>query len=198
MRPRSLILMLTAVLITPAMASASPKKPPAKHKASAKPVTPCFPGQPSVAARDIHTKLKRYADSLFAQPEDPPLPPAKFGTCTIKGNVLREANGKVVAELGCGIRVLSRGIHDELGIEIGARGQDVIDHKPASAKVLRCVANGPDQVRCRFDRAPDEDIDANDYSVAGKLGEDVLVGDAAVAFFAPRTVLELEANVWCH
>jgi len=33
---------------------------------------------------------------------------------------------------------------------------------------------------------------------AGTLGEDVLTGPLARDHFAPRTLVEIDANVWCH
>jgi hypothetical protein len=76
--------------------------------------------------------------------------------------------------------------------------EDVLDRKPRPHQPLTCKANGPDQVRCNFERAPDSDTDSSWYVVAGTLDEDVLTGDAAVAFFAPRTLVELDVSVWCH
>ena len=62
---------------------------------------------------------------------------------------------------------------------------------------LRCFANGPDQARCSFDRAEGEETDATAYVVAGSVGDGVR-GEAAVAFFAPRPVVEIDHSVWCH
>ena len=199
----SILTLLVVTLAGPRsvpLAAIQPPLPERAHVAprvAGRPPTPCFPKAASLAAVDIHKKLQRYADSIYTD-ADVPLPPGKFGSCTITRNILRDEDGKVVAELGCGVRVLSRGIHDQLGIGIGARGLVVIDRMPASEMVLTCLANGPDQVRCRYNRAPDSDVDQNDYAVAGSLGEDILTGKAARSFFAPRRVVELLDNVWCH
>lgn len=157
--------------------------------------TPCKPGPPLVAS-ELYTALQR-----FAQPYgtiDDPLPSGTFGTCTVKDGQVRTADGRLVAELTCGVRITSPGIADELGLQLGARGQDVLDQKPRPQTELACRANGPTQVWCQFERPPDHDTDGTSYIVEGTLSEDVLVGDAARAFFAPRTLVEIHYSAWCH
>jgi hypothetical protein len=158
--------------------------------------TPCLPGPPLLAT-DLYQRLEKHAWSLYASEDEPPPPPSKLGSCTVERNVIRAADGAVVAELGCGVRVLQRGIRDDLGLEIGALGRDVLARKPRPVPALTCIPNGPDQARCAFERAPDKDVDSSWYVVAGKLDETV-TGDAAIAFFAPRTLVELDVSVWCH
>ena len=61
--------------------------------------------------------------------------------------------------------------------------------------------NGPDQTRCRYDRADDGgDADLTAYVVAGNLpaGVDALRGADAEAFLAEREVVEIWHSVWCH
>jgi hypothetical protein len=159
--------------------------------------TPCISGPP-LAAADIHQKLERYAWSLYDGVDAEPPPPTTFGSCSVERNVVRAADGSVVAELGCGVRVLKRGIRDDLGLEIGAHGRDVLARKRRPLAPLTCLPNGPDQARCRFDRdEPDVDLDPSWYVVAGRLDE-TLTGEAATAFFAPRELVELHVSMWCH
>lgn len=158
---------------------------------------PCFAGQPSLAASEMYRALEHYAWSLYAPADQAPPPPTTYGSCKVDRNKVTTADGKLIAELGCGVRVLTRGIHDELGLEIGSRGSDLLA-KTHATQPLECLANGPDQVRCRFDREPDTDTDGNWYMVGGSFSGDVLRGDDARAFLASRQILELDVSVWCH
>lgn len=159
--------------------------------------TPCFPGPPLVAA-DMFKALEKYAWSLYLGPDEPAPPPTTYGSCKVDRNRVTSADGKLVAELGCGVRVLSPGILDDLGLQLGAHGQDVLDRKPKPVRPMTCMANGPDQVRCMFERGEDEDTDASWYVVAGSFAGDVLTGPAASAYFAARPIVEIEVSVWCH
>lgn len=197
-------LVLVVACGAPDVRRASPPTAP-RGAAPATPVaspstTPCFPGPP-LAALDVYHRLEKYAWSLYASAEDEErVPPATtFGSCTVDRNVVRAADGTVVAELGCGVRVLSRGILDDLGLQLGAHGQDVLDRKPKPVPPLVCTANGPSQVRCHFERPEDSDTDASWYVLAGSLGDaDVLEGERAVRWFSTATVVEIEVSVWCH
>jgi hypothetical protein len=104
----------------------------------------------------------------------------------------------VGCELGCGVRVVTKGIKDDLGLEIGALGKDVLARKKKPVPKLTCYGNGPSQARCHFDREADRDIDSTSYVVAGALGEDALTGEAAAKFFAGRPLVELGVSIWCH
>ena len=158
---------------------------------------PCFPEATApLEAIDVYRRLEAHSWALYGPEEDAP-PPEAFGTCTVTGGRIVAADGTPVGELGCGLRILVPGIRDDVGLELGARGQDVLDRSPGHPP-LTCFPNGPDQARCRFDRAEDTDTDSTTYVVAGALGEDVLAGDAALAFFAPRPVVEIGFSVWCH
>ncbi|MEO7097108.1 MAG: hypothetical protein ABI175_27860 [Polyangiales bacterium] len=159
--------------------------------------TPCFPGPPLVATEMFKT-LEKYAWSLYLGPDEAAPPPTTYGSCTVNRNIITSAAGRTVAELGCGVRVLSPGIVDELGLQLGARGQDVLDRKAKPVPALSCMANGPDQVRCMFERRDDKDTDETWYVVAGTLSEDVLTGPAARRYFATRSIVEMEVSVWCH
>jgi hypothetical protein len=190
--------MIRIVLLALVLGCGSPTKQPAAPVAPA-PVstTPCFPGPPLLAS-NMYTALEKYAWSLYLGEDEPAPPPTTYGTCKVDRNIVSSADGKPVAELGCGVRVLSPGIQDDLGLQLGARGQDVLDRKPKPVRPLTCMANGPDQVRCMFARAEDSDTDSTWYVVAGTLSEDVLTGAAATRYFATRPVVEIEVSMWCH
>ena len=177
--------------------SSSAKEPMVAAPGPVASTTPCFPGPPLVAT-DIYKALEKYAWSLYLSEDEPAPPPTTYGTCKVDKNRVTSADGKLVAELGCGVRVLAPGILDDLGLQLGARGQDVLDRKPKPAHPMTCTANGPDQVRCMFGRGEDEDTDSTWYVVAGALAEDVLTGAAASTYFAARPIVEIEVSVWCH
>lgn len=101
----------------------------------------------------------------------------------------------IAAELGCGMRVLAPHIRDDLGLEIGVRGQAVLDRRK---RPLQCFGNGDGNVRCKFPREDDNATDDRWYGVAGELGDKVLTGDDAVRFFSPRVLIELDVSMWCH
>jgi len=178
------------------VATAPTTTTPAATPPTASGATPCFPGGPALEALAVYQKFEQYAISVY-EPDSAP-PKIAYGTCTVENSQIREADGRVVAELGCGLRVMTAGIVDDLGLQLGARGQDVLDRKPHPVPSLRCMANGPDQVRCMFDRREDEDTDATWYMVAGQLGEDALTGAAATAYFGPRPLVEIYVSSWCH
>jgi hypothetical protein len=165
-----------------------------------RPDTPCFPGSRPLSAFDIHEQLEAHAWSMYLNPDEQQPLPRLWGLCRVEGNAIRDAAGELVAELHCGVRVVRRGITDGHGIEIGARGQDVLDSLRARGALtpMRCVSNGPDAVRCVFDRREGSETDPSSYVVAGELGEDVLTGEAATEFFAPRELTEMLVSVWCH
>jgi hypothetical protein len=183
--------MLVAVLTLAACGGAATE--PAAPAAAPKP--PCFPDGPPLEASALYQQLERHAMS-FMQPESAP-PPEAFGTCKVSGTMVRAADGTPVAELGCGVRILTRGIRDDLGLELGARGQDVIDRTPAPRPRMFCTANGPGQARCGLERTEEDDLDGTAYVVAGDV-DDVLVGADAEAFFGPKTIIEIHTSVWCH
>ncbi len=178
---------------SPAPSPVVPSAPPASR-------VPCFPERTEpLVALDMYRQLEKHAMS-WMMPDDERVPPEPYGTCQVASSQLRAADGTLVAELGCGVRILVPGIRDDLGLELGtgARGQDVLDRLPAPTPPLTCWANGPDQTRCRPDRADDSDTDASSYVVAGSFAGDALTGEEALAFFAPRPLVELDVSVWCH
>jgi hypothetical protein len=176
-------------------ATAAAPKPPRPVATS----NPCFPGNPPIVANEMWKTLEKYSWSVYASEGEQPPPPTTYGSCKVERNQVTTASGTLVAELGCGVRVLVPGIRDHLGIEIGkAIGKDVLERAPATSSKLTCYPNGPDQARCHFERSEGTDTDPDAYVVAGKLDADVLAGDAARTFFATRPIVELGVSIWCH
>lgn len=187
-------------LLTIAGCGSAPSPAPSQPAAAVASPTPCFPDRTEpLVALDMYKELEQHAMG-WAMPEDERPPPVPYGTCEITNSQVRAADGTLVAELGCGVRILVPGIRDNLGLELGtgARGQDVLDRLGAPTPPFTCWANGPEQTRCRPDRADDSDTDASSYVVAGSVPGDALTGADAVAFFAPRELVELAVSVWCH
>lgn len=176
-------------------ATAAAPKPP-------KPVAttnPCFPGKPPIVANEMWKTLEKYSWSVYLTEDEPKPPPTTYGTCRVDLDKVTTPQGTLVAELGCGVRVLVPGIRDRHGIEIGkAIGKDVLDRTPDPTTKLTCYPNGPAQARCRFDRAEEADTDPDAYVVAGTLDADVLSGEAARTFFATKPIVELGVSIWCH
>ena len=196
MERRSIVMTRAGLLVFVACSTASPRPaPPPQPTPAPRTGAPCFPMKPELRAADIYKELEKYSAAWYLGAEDSFPPPKAWGTCTVERGQIFDANGKLVAELSCGVRVVSPRIVDELGITIGARGKDVLAR---NAGPLQCVANGADQVRCMLPRRDGADVDANSYVVRGELGEDVLTGDAANAFFAEREIVEMLVSVWCH
>lgn len=174
--------------------------------------TPCFAGQPALKAGDIYKELEKHSSAWYIGSDD--WPPARtYGTCTVDRGKVHEADGSLVAEISCGVRVARRGIVDDLGLQIGARGSEVIERKErgiswARMTPMRCVSNGPGQVRCSFDQPEGTNTDPNSYVVAGEIGElgkfdemsemVVLTGEAAITFFKEREIVEMLVSMWCH
>jgi hypothetical protein len=103
------------------------------------------------------------------------------------------------------MRVVKRGILDDLGLQIGARGSDVLARKKQPVQPLTCMANGANQIRCMFEREPDNDTDPTSYVVAGSLPGcsadapcEPVTGVAATELFAARELVELHVSFWCH
>jgi hypothetical protein len=173
------------------------ESPPARPQPPGR--VPCFSERTApLEATAMYEELQKYAMS-WMMPDDEKPPPATYGSCTVADSKITAADGTLVAELTCGVRILVPGIEDDLGFELGtgARGQDVLDRKPGHPP-LTCWANGPTQSRCRFDRPDDSDTDSSAYVVDGSFPGDALTGADAVAFFAPRELVELDVSIWCH
>lgn len=179
-------------------ATAAAPKPVRSTKPTPSSTNPCFPDRPPLDAHVLWKDLEKYSWSLYLSEDEPPPPPTRYGSCRVERNLVTAATGRQVAELGCGVRVLVPGIRDSLGLELGASGADVLARKPRPTPELTCMPNGSEQVRCRFDREPDRDTDSDWYVVGGRLDGDVLTGEAARAWFATRTLVELDVSIWCH
>ncbi len=175
-------------------ATAAAPKPPTPVASN----NPCFAGKPAIVANDMWKTLEKHSWSVYLTEGEPPPPPTTYGSCKVERNKVTSSSGTLVAELGCGVRVVVPGIRDRLGIEITkATGKDVLE-RATSKTPLVCYANGPDQARCHFERAEDSDTDSDTYVVTGQITVDVMTGDAARAFFAPRPIVELGVSIWCH
>jgi hypothetical protein len=196
---RALVLVLVASGV-----SAETRAEPHAKPATAKPArasTPCFPAQKKpLVALEIHKKLASHVTSLHDS-KDESVKAVAYGTCKLTGNELREADGSLVGELGCGMRVVRRGIADGLGIQVGAHGRDVIARKPKPLPALTCTSNGEDQAICRFatgaHSATSVDAHPDAYVVRGGL-DDVVTGADALAFFGQREIAEILVSFWCH
>jgi hypothetical protein len=178
---------------------ASPKAPPTKATAVAIEGTPCFAGQPALNAEVVYTELQKHSASWsVALAEDQWPPPRSYGTCTVHRGKVVAADGTLVAEVSCNLRIVVNGIYDELGLQVGAHGRDVIAKSRADTN-LHCVANGPGQARCNFPPPPASEQSPTSYVVAGELhDETMLVGKDAAAFFADRKIVEIAYSVNCH
>lgn len=175
--------------------AATAPAPPATTAAGA----PCFPDRATLDGAAAFKQLEQYG--MMFQGDDPAAAPrTTFGTCTVAEGTIRDAAGTAVAEINCGLRILAPGIRDDLGLALGAHGQDVLARLPAGHGEFLCRSNGPGQVRCNPERREEDDTDASWYVAAGELpaGTDVLTGAAAEAFFAPLVLVEIEMSVWCH
>ncbi len=176
--------------------AAAPKQPTSKPERTR---NPCFEASPPIAAADLWKALEKYSWSVYQSAEEKPPPPTMYGSCKVDRNKVTTTAGTLVAELGCGVRVLVPGIRDSLGIELGtATGKDVLERRPKPTTPLTCLANGHDQARCHFDRAENADTDSDWYVVAGQVGDEPLTGDAATKFFSDKRLVELDVSIWCH
>ena len=158
--------------------------------------TPCFPDQSVLQASTIYKDLEKFSWSVYAPATQAPMK-GTFGTCTVEGGRVSAVDGSMVAELGCGVRFVKPRIVDDLGLQIGATGKDVLDRKPRPQQPLDCFPNGLAQTRCQFGRPPNSDTDGTMYVVAGSLDEPI-TGATARTFFGPRTIVEIHTSVWCH
>ncbi len=175
--------------------AAAPKQPLPKPVRT---TNPCFPTSPPIVANDMWKTLEKYSWSVYLAEGEQPPPPTTYGSCKVERNKVTTSSGTLVAELGCGVRVLVPGIRDGHGIEVRkATGQDVLE-RTTSTTPLVCYANGPDQARCHFERPADSDTDSDAYVVGGQITGDVMTGDAARAFFATKPIVELGVSIWCH
>jgi hypothetical protein len=161
---------------------------------------PCSLGKRPLEAQWIYHQVEAH---IHDQVEGQEVRPFRLGSCVFDGSILSEYGPSysrvVVAEIGCGVRIMRPGVLDHAGFEVGVTGAEVIERRSGEGQ-MRCRANGPDHARCWFQPPESEGESGNPsaYVVAGTIGEEDLVGDAAIGFFSMRTVTEMLANVWCH
>jgi hypothetical protein len=161
---------------------------------------PCSLGKRPLEASWIYRQVEGHIRD-HVEGED--VRPVRLGSCVFDGTILSEYGPNysrvVVAEIGCGVRILRPGVLDHAGFEVGVTGAEVIERRSGEGQ-MRCRANGPDHARCWFQPSESNGSESNpsEYVVAGTVGDEDLVGDRAIGFFSIRTVTEMLANVWCH
>lgn len=161
---------------------------------------PCFPGPPLVATT-VHQQLERFSASIGNWDGRAPLPRGRFGDCRVVDGKVIDAAGDVVAELGCGIGVWQPGIVDDLGLQIGAAGADILAREPNAAARLVCMIGA--RTDCWF-RDPDDNGEPRaTYTLTDPLpapeGSPVSVqGADAVAVLRARRVERFHMTVYCH
>src|SRR5262245_24793882 len=130
----------------------TPQPPPVVALPDASPTTsggaPCQPQRDVLIATEVYKQLESMIPIMG---EETKSKRGTFGTCSVVDGKILTADNKLVGELGCGLRILVPGIRDDLGLELGATGADVLAKKKQPVPTLRCLPNGPDQARCMFD-----------------------------------------------
>lgn len=199
MRSALATIALAACHAAPPAAPGAPATAPAASASTAASGAPCFADRAALDGTDVFKQLEQYG-IMFQGPDPAAAPRTTFGTCTVADGKIVDAAGTTVAGINCGLDIFVPGIRDDLGLMIGAHGQDVLTRLRPGHGQLVCRSNGPGQVRCNPERGEDDDTDPSWYVVAGDLtaGTDVLTGAAAEAFFAPLVLVEIEMSVWCH
>jgi hypothetical protein len=169
--------------------------------APAKPVapveqTPCFPGRPPLDAAKVYRDLEKHALAFGAV--DPPVPAETYGTCTVADGRIRTADGVEIAQLHCGIEVKVPGFLDHLGLQVGAKTDDVIAGHPRAQERILCADEGPGRTRCWFQEV-DDLRELTHYVVDGGIHSDeVWRGAQALAFFRGKRVVSMTIRMWCH
>lgn len=180
-------------------ACGSSARPVSKDAIAPATTNPCFTNAPPLEAVAIHQQLDKHT-WWWSQSEAEIPPPEAFGSCTVHRGKITAADGTIVAELSCGVDIMVRGIRDDLGLQLGAHGREMLSRWKQPHGDLMCLANGPDQTRCRYERAEDQDTDFSSYVVAGAMpaGTDSLTGPDAERFFAEREIVQILYSAWCH
>lgn len=136
-------------------------------------------------------------------------PKGTWGTCTVNKGVVRERDGTRVAEIYCGLDILVPGLVDDHGIGVGAIGEQVLEaYGDGPSSTIVCAHTFEPKVRRARCWIPDDPSFARgrrwSYVVAGRLPETdaergwLVRGEAALAFFRTRTILEIEHRGACH
>jgi len=122
-----------------------------------------------------------------------------LGACSVREGIVRDARGTEIAEITCGVDAKVPGVVDDFGLGVGAQGREVL--AAASASTLHCEPGytPTPSARCYVPDATGAWDGAKwEYYVDGTISGDALDGDAALAFFAPRTIVQLEYRGDCH
>lgn len=164
---------------------------------------PCFPERGPLVADEVRQELDDFAACQWLE-GDPPLRSGRYGRCKVAEGVLHGPAGEPVAELGCGIRIMSRGFVDHIGLQVGASGRRVIAGHRAERDTILCTwgqSEPTPTTRCWFD---DDDLDGDGYCgrahyiIAGAPPADVVVGDQALALLGAARIVEFSMRGFCH
>jgi hypothetical protein len=168
---------------------------------------PCFPDKKSVR---IDHRLWALAPDLDENYEYVGGKGA-WGTCTANRGVIRDRDGSLVAMLGCGLVVKGSGLANELGIEVGMRGAQVLEaYGDGPSSMLACRSTYEPHQRRTYCWIPMDHVDQRlttstwGYTVWGRLPKSavdengIATGENALAFFRTRTVLEMTDRGSCH
>ncbi len=191
--PRRLCPLLLLAACGAADRPSTPAVAPAKATAAMDTDTPCFPGRPPLRIAEIFDELHQHRLSIGET--RPARPPARFGECVVADGQVRDARGRLVAELPCGIVIKLPGWVDPFGIQVGASGQELLA-RHAGAGPVSCMPRGSQRASCWFqgqDGIPDLA-----YIVDAALDADWLDGPAARDFLSARRVVELSYLPDCH
>jgi len=158
---------------------------------------PCFAKRDVLVATEVATDLAAYAQ--YMGDDDKPPPKSRYGTCTIDEHQLRDASGKLVAELGCGITVYVPGIIDSLGFEVGDPGREVAAAHDAldPSRKLICVAEETTHTRCWYTSGDGQEHASHTFAVP-HTGDEPLQGSAARAVFDAHPIARFVESNSCH
>lgn len=134
-----------------------------------------------------------------------------WGTCTANRGIIRDPDGSLVARLGCGLVIKRSGLVNELGIEVGMRGEQVLEaYGDGPSSRLACMSTYEPRRRRTYCWIAVESVDDQrttstwGYTVWGRLPTSevdtggTVIGEKALAFFRTRTVLEMTSRGNCH
>lgn len=156
---------------------------------------PCFPARGRLPAAMVRAELQDYSHDVVLHGRDG-APAARYGACTVEGGMLRDREGRLLAELHCGTHVFARGFTDDFGHEVGVDGARVA--AGYAGRSIVCTHGGEGRTRCSIGGADENDYEAAHYYLAGAPPADVVTGDDAVRLLSSGPVLEFMVNGWCH
>lgn len=155
---------------------------------------PCFANRDVLVASEVLADLAAYV-VYMGDPDVKPPPPGRYGTCTVKDGKLRDARGRLVAEIGCGLSAYVPGIIDDLGFEVGASGREIAKEREVGAANVLCVQYDEHITWCWFLR--DDGEEHGRYGFATKI-DDAIRGDEARKLFDTGTITALMYQGSCH